>query len=187
MTAGRRGSKLWSKKMKTKIYSIALTVLLGAASIAAQTGGTYDVSHNVVAGGGGMQSTGGNFRLDGTVGQAIAGATGTGGQYGLRGGFWFSQTFAPTAAHVSVTGRVNNTRGGIVRRVRVILTDNSTGLVRSAQTNQFGYYRFEDVEVGHLYIVQAESKNFTFTPETYIFTLLDARDDLNFTAVGIEP
>jgi hypothetical protein len=134
--------------MKTKIYSIAFIILLGAVSIAAQTGAIYDASHNTLAGGGGMQSAGGNFRLDGTVGQAIAGTTGTAGQYGLRGGFWFNHVFAPTAAHVSVTGRVNNTRGGIVRRVRVILTDNSTGFVRAAQTNQFGYYRFEDVESG---------------------------------------
>ena len=46
--------------MKTKLYSIVIYVLLGAFSAAAQTGGTYDLSHNVVAGGGEMQSTGGS-------------------------------------------------------------------------------------------------------------------------------
>jgi len=173
--------------MKTKIYSIALLVLLGAVSITAQAGGTYDLSHHVVSGGGEMQSAGGSFKLDGTASvrrlperpaQAVNTACTAVSGFDRR---------SRRPARATVAGRVNNTRGGIVRRVRVILTDTSTGAVKSAQTNSFGYFRFEDVEIGHIYIVRAESKNFTFTPEMHVFTLFDERGDLDFTAVGIEP
>jgi hypothetical protein len=171
--------------MKTKFFSIALAALLGALSIAAQTGGGYDLSHRAIAAGGAMQSAGGNFKLDGTVGQALAGTTSTGGGYNLHGGFWFAPPLAPTAARVLITGRVSNLRGGIVRRVKIVLTDSATGEIRTAQTSSFGYYRFENVEIGRIYLLQAQSKNFQFTPDMHVFTLFDARDDFDFTAVNV--
>lgn len=179
-------SRLWRKEMKTKIFSIALIITLGAASLAAQTGGGYDLTHNVISGGGGeMQSVGGNFKVDGTAGQRLAGTTSMGGVYNLHGGFWFNQEFAPTAALVTVMGRVSNPSGGVVQRVRIVLVDTTSGTARSAKTNPFGYFQFDNVEVGRFYIVRAENSNFTFTPESHAFNLFEGRDDLNFTAVGI--
>jgi hypothetical protein len=150
----------------------------------AQSNATYDLSHNVISGGG-DRSGNAIFKLEGTIGQAAAGTTSTSARYGLHGGFWNASTLVPTAAAVSITGRVNNLEGGIVRRVQIVLTDSISGEIRTAQTNTFGYYRFETLTVGRIYIVQAQSKNFQFTPDTYVFTLLDARDDLDFTAVDI--
>ena len=173
--------------MKTRIFSIAVTFVLGAFSIAAQTSGAYDLSHNTLAGGGEMQSAGDRFRVDGTVGQRLAGSVSTGSQFSLHGGFWFRNQLAPTAAQVTIGGRVNNTRGGVVRRVRITLTEAASGTVKTTLTNQFGYYRFEGVEVGRIYIVRAESRNFTFTPEMHVFSLVDERLDLDFTAVGNQP
>lgn len=171
--------------MKTTIFSIALLITLGAASLTAQTGGGYDLTHNVISGGGGeMQNVGGSFKVDGSLGQKLAGTSSTGGSYNLHGGFWFKQEFAPTAASVTITGRVNNTRGGIVQRVRITLTDTMTGATISTRTNPFGYYQFDNVEVGQFYVIRAESSNYTFTPESYLLNLLEARDDLDFTAVG---
>jgi hypothetical protein len=173
--------------MKTKLNLIAVVILTSAFSSAAQTGSTFDLSHNVVAGGGGMQSAGGNFKVDGTVGQPLAGTVSTGTQFNLHGGFWFANPLAPTAASVSAGGRVSSLQGAVLRRVRVILTDTTSGVVKSAQVNPFGYYRFDDLETGRVYIVRAESRNFTFTPEMQVFTLLDGRDDIDFTAVRTEP
>jgi hypothetical protein len=53
----------------------------------AQSGGGYDLTWNSIDGGGAMFSTGGNYSLGGTIGQADAG-TMSGGSYTLAGGFW---------------------------------------------------------------------------------------------------
>lgn len=54
---------------------------------APQSGGQFDLSRNVIAGGGGT-SNGGSFKLEGTVGQSVAGTTSVGGSYSGTGGFW---------------------------------------------------------------------------------------------------
>ncbi|MCL6476689.1 MAG: hypothetical protein K6U75_16785 [Firmicutes bacterium] len=57
-----------------------------------QSGGNYDLSWGVIAGGGVTFSTGGNFSLGSTIGQPVAlGATPlhTGGNLDLTDGFWF--------------------------------------------------------------------------------------------------
>lgn len=59
----------------------------GARPANAQSGGGYDLTWNTFDGGGAMFSTGGNYSLGGTIGQADAG-TMSGGSYILSGGFW---------------------------------------------------------------------------------------------------
>ncbi len=86
----------------------------------------------------------------------------------------------PTAAMVEVGGRVTSASGRGVSRARVTLTDNS-GVARTAMTNSFGYYRFDNVQVGETYIGSVASKQFTFTPQTV--NVSDGLTDLNFTAL----
>src|ERR1700730_5681488 len=45
------------------------------------------IDRNVIAGGGGT-STGGNFKVDGTIGQPAVGTTMSNGQFSVTGGFW---------------------------------------------------------------------------------------------------
>ena len=79
--------------MKSKPYHIgsahylllAITVLV-VASAALALGGE-NISRWAVAGGGG-QSAGGGYVLNGTLGQTEAGPTMSGGDYNLSGGFW---------------------------------------------------------------------------------------------------
>ncbi len=69
---------------------------------------------------------------------------------------------APTAAKASISGRVlSGTRG--IPRVSVVLTDQN-GSVRLARTNPFGYFAFDEVEVGKNYVVSGSSKTFSFPP-----------------------
>ena len=68
-------------KTKTLLLTAGL-VLTGAAALA-----QYAVDWFKVAGGGGT-STGGNYALSGTIGQADAGGPLTGGNYTLTGGYW---------------------------------------------------------------------------------------------------
>ncbi|HMS41629.1 MAG TPA: carboxypeptidase regulatory-like domain-containing protein, partial [Pyrinomonadaceae bacterium] len=70
----------------------------------------------------------------------------------------------PTAALVSVGGRVSAADGRGVSNCFVYLTD-SNGNVRTARTGSFGYYRFEDIEAGETYIISVTSKRFSFAPQ----------------------
>lgn len=63
-----------------------LSLLFITSQVAAQAGGQYDLTWNTIDGGGG-QSTGGLYALDGTIGQPDVGQIG-GGAYTLGGGFW---------------------------------------------------------------------------------------------------
>lgn len=68
---------------------------------------------------------------------------------------------APTAANVSVAGRVVDHASRAVPRAIVKLVD-SQGTVFSATTNNFGYFRIENVPVGNIYTVQTSAKSLTF-------------------------
>jgi len=58
------------------------------------SGGTFTISPDVIAGGGGS-STGGQFTIEGTIGQAVAGGEITGGTYSVYSGFWTPTSSAP--------------------------------------------------------------------------------------------
>ncbi len=165
------------KSLFTK--SILFAALIFAATVSAQTGGTFEITQSVVANGGGA-SANGNFGLTGTAAQSIAGTISTGGGFASRGGFWQS-FFAPTAALVSVGGVVLQDGGGGIFKARVSLTDG--GAVRTALTNQFGYFRFDDIEVGQTYIVSVSHKRFHFGNDTQVVFVADEITGLIFTAL----
>ena len=52
-----------------------------------ETSPQFDLSRNVIAGGGGS-STAGTLKVEGTIGQSAAGTTMTGGQFSQTSGFW---------------------------------------------------------------------------------------------------
>jgi subtilisin-like proprotein convertase family protein len=89
--------------------------------------------------------------------------------------------FTPTAATVYVGGRVLDAGGLPVSRAYVTLTDQQ-GAMRTAITNPFGYYRFDDVQVGQNYVFNVSSKRYTFSPQ--VLNVSENMDDLNFTAQG---
>ncbi len=66
---------------------VGVLAMVFALPAGAQTGGSYDLSWNVIGGGGGRSRDGmGRYVLRGTIGQPAAGAM-TGGTYELTGGF----------------------------------------------------------------------------------------------------
>ena len=85
----------------------------------------------------------------------------------------------PSAAGVTVSGRVLTADGHGVRNARVSITD-SNGNVRTAITGSFGYYRFEDIEAGRTYVIGVQVKRYSFTPRT--IDVLDNLADVDFTA-----
>ena len=83
---------------------------------------------------------------------------------------------APTAASVSISGRVSNGRRGVSRAV-VHITDQE-GKIRTARTNMFGYYQFTDIEVGQSLIVNVFHKRYQF--DTQVVAVNENLLNLNF-------
>lgn len=100
----------------------------------------------------------------------------------------FSSTFVtarillpPTAANVSVEGRVVSPTGNGVRNATLILTE-ADGTQHTAVTGSFGYYRFARIEVGQTVVVGVISKRFAFNPSSRVVSLSDSVADLDFVA-----
>jgi fibronectin-binding autotransporter adhesin len=93
---------------------------------------------------------------------------------------WTLHDLGPTAASVSVAGRVYDRSNG-VSKATVILTDSS-GNTRLALTNPFGYFSFENVGVGQTYIVTISSKQYQFSPQ--ILNITEEVSNLNFMPIS---
>ena len=186
VSAGHRYMKRVSAIINLLVIVGLLFFLTAPAPLRAQTGGPYDLSHSVIATGGGSNSSGGTTAVSGTVGQPSAGTISSGGAYSLRGGFWAFDSLAPTAAPVNISGRVliDNTKIG-VGRVTISLQDLSTGLIRTTVTNPLGYFHFEEIEMG-LYLIRASSSEFEFDPPQQTISLNDDITSLDFSATSIE-
>lgn len=87
----------------------------------------------------------------------------------------------PTAASVSISGKVTMQSGRGIRNVKVTLTD-SKGNQQWATTNSFGYYHFENVMAGETVILTAQSKRYSFKQSTRIISVNDDLSDVDFVA-----
>jgi hypothetical protein len=87
---------------------------------------------------------------------------------------------APSAAPANVTGRLNSTSVKGLANANVSITNASTGEIKRTRSNQRGYFNFQDLEVGNLYIIEVQSKRFVFN--NYSFTLNEDLTDLVLTA-----
>jgi len=90
--------------------------------------------------------------------------------------------FAPSAASVSISGRVIAAKGNGINKIQVVLTD-SAGNTRSSLTNPFGYYSFEDISAGGTYVITVSKKGYEFETPTRVVFADENINDINFTAV----
>lgn len=95
----------------------------------------------------------------------------------------FTPSFVPTAANVSVGGRVQRPDGTAIRGAIVTITD-STGTSRTARTNSFGFFVFDDIESGETYVIAVTAKGHEFAPQ--ILEVGDDVSDLVFTSTTAE-
>jgi hypothetical protein len=84
----------------------------------------------------------------------------------------------PTAASVNVGGRVIALGRGLAN-ARVVLADQN-GQARTALSNAFGYYEFENALAGETYIISISSKRYQFAPQ--LVSVTDEITDLVFSA-----
>ena len=104
-------------------HSLALALLLFLV-LTATASAQYAITKSVIAGGGGLNSTGGTYAVSGTIGQPDASGPLSGGSYTLVGGFWAlpSAVQTPGAPLLSVESLGGN-------NVRVYWPRPATGFV----------------------------------------------------------
>lgn len=90
------------------------------------------------------------------------------------------RAFAPTAASVPISGRVMSTDGSGIFPAYVSITASS-GIAHTSRANNFGYYRFDDIEVGQTYVVSVTAKQRQFVPRVVF-----VKDELaNFDLIAL--
>ncbi|MGD9562373.1 MAG: carboxypeptidase regulatory-like domain-containing protein [Pyrinomonadaceae bacterium] len=92
---------------------------------------------------------------------------------------------APTAADVSIGGRVITASGRGIRNARVSVTGGDLTAQRTVMTGSFGYYRIDGLRAGETYVVSIRSKRYLFSTPTRVVTLGDNALDINF--IGTQP
>lgn len=85
---------------------------------------------------------------------------------------------SPTAASVSVSGRVNGENGRGIPGALVFLTLQN-GEVLTARTSSFGYFRFNDIEAGQVCVINVTAKSYLFDP--FVLNVTGDIADLNLT------
>lgn len=112
------------------------------------------------------------------LGTTAADSAGTTGFF--LAGMDYIPAVAPTAASVSVGGRVVSAAGQGVSKAVVTLTD-ARGNVRKALTNPFGYYKFDGVTTGETYTFNASSKGYSFAPK--VINVTADLSEMDFSAL----
>ncbi|HQU82694.1 MAG TPA: carboxypeptidase-like regulatory domain-containing protein [Pyrinomonadaceae bacterium] len=97
-----------------------------------------------------------------------------------RAYFFINSPAVPTAANVSISGRVLTANGNGLRNAAVYLT-KPNGETVTARTSAFGYYCFDDLEAGQTVAVSIKSRLYQFTPQ--IINLTDNLTDVDFIAM----
>ncbi len=91
------------------------------------------------------------------------------------------ESFGPTAAAVGVGGQVQTENGYGIGNAIVSFVD-ADGIYRTARTNNFGYYSFDDVEVGQTYVFQVWHREHQFSDNPRAIEIQDATKDIIFTS-----
>lgn len=146
----------------------------------------YTIEQSVIGSGGGTSSGGAGsiYKIEGAIGEPIAGTTSTNSFFSLKSGFFSAQVLAPTAATVQVSGRVITSAGKGIRNVAITMTDSS-GTVRTTISTAFGRFQFSEVMAGDTYIFSVSAKRFAFTQPSQVFSIMEDINDIVFTGESL--
>lgn len=88
---------------------------------------------------------------------------------------------APSAAHVSVSGRVLDGYGRGISSA-IITAMDMTGVSTVTYTNTFGYYSVKNLEAGQAYVLSVSARRHTFPNSSILIDLTDNLSGVNFVA-----
>jgi len=102
--------------------------------------------------------------------------------------FIFLSIFAVASARAqfdvfgTVTGRVVNSGGGGIRRAQVTIINLTTLETKTRLTNDFGYFKFNNLPILDLYLAAVASKRYSFTFSSRIVRFTDLEHNVIFTS-----
>jgi predicted flavoprotein YhiN len=162
---------------------IAAVAFCGAARAQVASNPPYTLEQSVISSGGGTTSGGAGdvYKIEGAIGQPVAGTTSTNAPFTVRGGFFTPAPFAPTAATASVSGRILTADGRGIRNVSITMT-GANGAARMTFSGSFGYFTFEDVSVGEVYVLSVRAKQFSFSQSSLAISVQEDLSGISFIA-----
>jgi hypothetical protein len=164
-------------KARPRKFLVGLLALASSLLVLRQTGEGQQITQSVVAGGGGV-STAGARRLEGTIGQSVAGGI-SGGTYTLDGGFVIA-----TAPTYSVSGRVTLASGGAPLASVTVTLSKPDSTTATTTTDSGGNYSFAGLDSGS-YTVTPSKTNYSFMPSARPVTIGTAdQSGVNFSAAS---
>jgi len=89
------------------------------------------------------------------------------------------EVLIPSAATVTIGGRVLDAAGNGISAARVVMTDTN-GSVRETRTSSFGFYNFAEVAVGENYVMTVSRKRYEFASQ--IVFVAEENNEINFIA-----
>ena len=89
------------------------------------------------------------------------------------------ENLIPTATVATIGGRITTSQGLGIPLAYVKITTQD-GIIRYVRTNQFGYYRISEIEVGQNLFIEVFAKGYQFSP--LLERILRDRKDLDFQA-----
>jgi hypothetical protein len=92
----------------------------------------------------------------------------------------FSIQLMPTIANLSIRGKLVASFGRSVSNATMILTNTNSGQVYQTRSNSLGYFNFQNLGNGDLYVLSVQSKRYVFQNQSFV--LQDNLDDLILTA-----
>lgn len=163
--------------------AIVVTSFVASTASAQVTGNPpYTLEQSVISSGGGTSAGTGNvYKIEGAIGQPVAGTNSTNASFSIRGGFFTPAPFAPTVGLATISGRILTADGRGIRNVSITMS-GAVGEVRMAFSSSFGYFTFENVPVGEIYILTARAKQFQFSQSSQAVSVLEDVSDINFIA-----
>ena len=102
------------------------------------------------------------------------------GQNGLA--FGGTVTMAATAADADLSGRVSNGRGRGLEFVSVTISGGSLPQPITTTTSNSGRYSFSGIPTGDTYLITVESKRYTFSQPTVVYSVNGSLTNIDFVS-----
>jgi hypothetical protein len=86
------------------------------------------------------------------------------------------------AVNVTVSGRVKTPEGKPIKGASVMLKDADTNaVVGRTFSNSFGYYKLDQIETGHMYVLTVTHRRFLFALPSQLLEINEERPGTDFT------
>lgn len=200
LPAAQTASLSWAERIQSNLTSFCSVPACGANTYRVQilnpsTNAVISTLYTVIAAGGTNTNTGWVFHsvnISGMAGQTIrlrfstAYASSISGHLNGPGraeidAVSIQSPAITTSSDVAVSGRVLTAEGSGIGRINITLA-NSSGNIRTAVTNSFGYYRFDGVSTGETYILTVNNKKYLFANSPRVLNVQEELTDIDFRA-----